>query len=56
MQNKHQKKFSCWCPNVQGGRGGGGIKPVGTKSQVWPKILSDGSPNCHPFSLSPTLS
>ena len=23
---------------------GGGVKPVGTKSQVWPKILSDGSP------------
>ena len=32
--------FSCWCPNVRGG----GVKPVGTKSQVWPKILSDGSP------------
>ena len=24
MQNKLQKKdFSCWCPNVQGGEGGG---------------------------------
>ena len=42
MQNKHQNFFlSCWCPNV---RGGGGAKPVGTKSQVYPKKLLDGSP------------
>ena len=31
---------SFWCPNVRGG----GVKPVGTKSQVNPKILSTGSP------------
>ena len=43
MQKKHQFFFSFGCPNFRGG--GGGVDLVGTKSQIFPKISFEGSPN-----------
>ena len=43
MQNKHYFFFLFGNPNVPGGEGG--VKPVGTKSQLWPKICFVGSPS-----------
>ena len=43
MQNKHQKKILVvGVPTF--GEGGGGVKPVWIKSQVYPKKSLDGSP------------
>ena len=44
MQSKHIC-FPFW--ESQRGGGGGGVKPVGTKSQLLQKKLFDGSPNLH---------
>ena len=44
MQNKHQFFLVVGVPTFGEG-GGGGVKPVGTKSQVYPKKSLDGSPN-----------
>ena len=33
------------CKRIQSSQGGVGVKLVETKSQVWPKFFSDGSPN-----------
>ena len=44
MQNKHQKKILVVGVPTFGEGGGGGVKPVGTKSQVWRKNFSNGFP------------
>ena len=48
MQNKHQKNLVVGVTTF-------GVMPVGTKSQVWPKLLADGYPKWIQGCVSPDL-